>query len=279
MTGEDELPPLTSETAELYLAPWLDGALSPEKAATLEATIAQDPALAVLAENMAGIDSTLPFAFEAALHAPLPISLARAAAAPVPVVDQAGSSGNTVVPLGAPRSRQWMWPAIAACLLLTVIGGAPASYMLGRDTGEQAAAAKTGWLAQVAAYHRVYAKEGRHLVEVGPDETTHIKAWLSKRIGSPVTIPDFRSEGLQFAGAWMLVAAGKPVAQLMYTQANGLPVGYCLIAQDKADSPAQICKDQDLNLATWTSGGVGHVVIGWDNPEKLKRLANRATGV
>lgn len=286
MNMNDELPPLSPETAELYLAPWLDGALSPEKSAAVQALVESDPALAELADAMRQVDGGLPNAFAATLAAPLPIGLARAAAAPLaetaaPVVPARESEAHApaetaVVPF---TRRQRFWPAMAACLLVLVLGGGPAAYIMGHNSGEQVAAAKTGWLAQVAAYHRVYAKEGRHLVEVGPEEAEHIKAWLSKRVGAEVTIPDFRSEGLTFAGARMLVAAGKPVAQLMYTQADGQPVGYCLIAQDKADTPTQTRRDQDLNMATWTADGVGHVVIGWDSPEKLKRLAARATGV
>ena len=61
-------------------------------------------------------------------------------------------------------------------------------------------------------------------MEVGAEEKPHIEKWLSARVGKDVPVPDFSTHGLTFAGARMLVAAGKPVAQYLYTQADGRPI-------------------------------------------------------
>ncbi|MEZ5931575.1 MAG: sigma factor [Alphaproteobacteria bacterium] len=87
------------------------------------------------------------------------------------------------------RSTQWLLAASIACLL---IGGG-----LGFQTALWTASkppitvtAAPSWQEQVVQYHRVYASGSVHLVEVPADQKDHIEAWLSKRLGRTIRVPD-----------------------------------------------------------------------------------------
>ena len=144
------------------------------------------------------------------------------------------------------------------------------------QTQQQLAAAQQPqpWIMQVAQYHKIYAREQRHLVEVSGDETAHIQQWLGKRLDDlAFKVPDLKPFGLTFKGARMLVINGAPVAQLVYLPADGRAVALCVIHSKKDDKPLTASKADDLNMVDWRVKGYGFVVIGWEDPDQLKAIA------
>lgn len=284
MSVSDDLPPLSAETAELYLPLWVDGVLDAAEAEQMEGYVAADSDLAELAELLSASDGALGGAFEDVLHAPLPIHLARAASMPpsgaAPEVEDvptpAPEERAAPIPFERPVAKTravgvWGWAAIAACLALMAIGG-PMLYQQGVTTGAQTAQGP-GWIEQVATYHSVYGSEERHLVEVGADERDHIRAWLGNRTGYEGDIPDLTALGLTFAGGRMLVTNdGRPVAQLMYTQADGRPVGLCFVKSAGADAGPSFRQFGEIGVMSWTEGGHGFVVVGWEDQERLAEI-------
>ena len=130
------------------------------------------------------------------------------------------------------------------------------------------------WIMRVAQYHKIYAREQRHLVEVSADETPHIEQWLGKRLDDlAFKVPDLSSFGLTFKGARMLVINGAPVAQLVYLPADGRAVALCIIHSKKDDKPLTDSQQDDLNLVDWRLKGYGFVVIGWEDPTQLHAIA------
>jgi len=130
------------------------------------------------------------------------------------------------------------------------------------------------WIMQVAQYHKIYAREQRHLVEVPADDTPHIEQWLGKRLDDlAFKVPDLSSFGLTFKGARMLVVNGAPVAQLVYLPADGRAVALCIIHSKKDDKPLTASQQDDLNLVDWRVKGYGFVVIGWENADELRAIA------
>jgi len=130
------------------------------------------------------------------------------------------------------------------------------------------------WIMQVAQYHKIYAREQRHLVEVPAEETPHIEQWLGKRLDDlAFKVPDLSSFGLTFKGARMLVVNGAPVAQLVYLPADGRAVALCIIHSKKDDKPLTASQQDDLNLVDWRLKGYGFVVIGWEKPDELQAIA------
>jgi anti-sigma factor RsiW len=144
------------------------------------------------------------------------------------------------------------------------------------QTQQQLAAAQQPqpWIMQVAQYHKIYAREQRHLVEVPAAETPHIEQWLGKRLDDlAFKVPDLSAFGLTFKGARMLVVNGAPVAQLVYLPADGRAVALCIIHSKKDDKPLTASQQDDLNLVDWRVKGYGFVVIGWENPDALRAIA------
>ena len=136
-----------------------------------------------------------------------------------------------------------------------------------------------GWIALVADYHAVYASQGRHLVEVGADESDHIETWLGNTVGASFTIPDMSGFGLTFEGGRLLVANGKPVAQLMYRDADGVVVALCLQRSNAPTAGPPTFKEQTINgfdFVSWSAGDADYVVIGPDGQPDLNAIAAAA---
>ncbi len=134
-------------------------------------------------------------------------------------------------------------------------------------------AASRSWLGQIAQYHRVYASTARrHLVEVGADEVDHIQDWMSGMLERPITVPDLTEYGVTFAGARLLGINEKPVAQLVYLDADDQPLALCIIPMTREVKPPTSSTNGELNLVDWRDGNHGFAVVGWSSPELLNTL-------
>ena len=165
---------------------------------------------------------------------------------------------------------------MAASLVVFVLGGIGGFALRGEAPPTQTA----GWLADIADYHAVYASQGRHLVEVGADESDHIETWLGNTIGASFNIPDMTAFGLSFEGGRLLVANGKPVAQLMYRDAEGTVVALCLQRSNSAGDGSPTFKEHTINgfdFVSWTADGADYVVIGPNGQPELNAMAMQAS--
>lgn len=134
-------------------------------------------------------------------------------------------------------------------------------------------AASTSWLGQIAQYHRVYASTARrHLVEVGADEQDHIEQWLGNMLERTVPVPDLSAFGVTFQGARLLGVNDKPVAQLVYLDADDQPLALCIIPSTMDAKEPAASSNQDLNLVDWRDGQYGYAVVGWSDPDLLDQL-------
>lgn len=244
------------------LSAYLDGELDAAAAHAVEERLANDPAAQAELDALIAADALAQEAFEAELDAPVPFALAQQIKA-TPVVEPA-----------LPKARP-IWSALAASLVVFAIGGL-GGYAL---RGDVAPTQTAGWLADIADYHAVYASQGRHLVEVGADEADHIETWLGNTIGASFSIPDMTYFGLTFEGGRLLVANGKPVAQLMYRDMDGVVVALCL-QQNNGDAPPEpVFNAQTINgfdFVSWSAGDAQYVVIGPTGKPELGDIAAQA---
>ncbi|MEM6636084.1 MAG: anti-sigma factor [Pseudomonadota bacterium] len=246
------------------LSAFLDGELSEDEARDIERALASDPGLQEKLESLMAADTLAKNAFADMLTDQVPVELA-AAIQDAPV----SSPANTP---RAPTAAGWL--AAAAAVVALMVGGA-AGYFTGVSQNTQVAAAP-GWLDDIADYHRVYASQSRHLVEVGADEADHIETWLSNSVGSQVRIPDLSDEGLTFQGARLLVAAGKPVAQLMYTDGDARVVALCQI---QTDTPRPDFGQRTINafdMVVWGARNANFVIVGDEGRGDLDAIAQSA---
>jgi anti-sigma factor RsiW len=232
------------------ISAWLDGALSQEEAKALEAEAMNDAALATRMAELSEQDRSLKEAFDLMLDLPVPEALETAAQTPA-----------TPEPANLPRAPR-MGGLIAAGLALLIIGMGSGAYLTNTMRAPQIVTVAPGWMEEIASYHRVYARQVRHLVEVPAEEKDHIEKWLTKETGAQVTVPDLAASGYDFRGARLLVAAGKPVAQLIYTDTTGAVVALCALQSDKT-APGFTTKEFDgVQLVRWTVPGAAWVAVG-----------------
>ena len=128
------------------------------------------------------------------------------------------------------------------------------------------------------------AQQFSNVVEVPASETAHLQKWLTDSTGVAFTVPDLAASGLTFQGARLLVASGKPVAQLMYTDAAGQVVALCFLAGGDAaagagTTPFQTRNAKGVNMVWWTSKDASYVVVGPSTGVDLQSVAKAASTV
>ena len=249
-------PPRITDPALLErISAYVDGALPPDAMDEVAALAARDPAVLAEIESLQALDLQLGDAFDGMLGAPgadaLPPALQPA---PAPAA-----------PANINRAPLWGMGRIAAMLALLLVGagGGWIAARQGLGPAPQVAQAR-GWMAEVADYHRVYAKQVRHLAEVPATEQDHIEAWLGATTGVPFTVPDLAAAGYTFQGARLLVAAGKPVMQLLYTDAQDRVLAICAIAGGDPDAVGVFTPRDfdDVQMVNWKSPTASYVVVG-----------------
>ncbi|MGE0417145.1 MAG: anti-sigma factor [Acetobacteraceae bacterium] len=240
---------------EILLSAYADGELDPRQVSEVEAMIARDPELARLVEAHRRMTALLRAACSDAVYQ-------RA----LPVLPD--------VP-----SRWWrVRPALgwAAAVVALAIG-----LGTGLNWRSWTADPRERLLDEVAEYHEVYQKETSHLVELPAAQAAELTAWLGKRVGRDILIPDLSFAGLSFAGGRMLVIDGRPAGDLMYTRPNGPPIALCITEADQYGpmTPVRLDEREDLTLASWSHGGQDFVIVGQIDKAMARALAERTRKV
>lgn len=272
--------PLSDELM-VWLSAYVDGALSEEERAEVDTLAARDPRVAAELEMLFALNDDLRAAFDTLLEEPMPAAWDVAAPDAQPADAQPASQTQMQMqpqtPIAAPaNTNRAPWRAMAAMLLIGLFLGAGSMWVAQDARAPVQSAAARSWLAEVAEYHQIYARQSRHLVEVPASEQAHIEAWLGKEIGFAFRVPDLSTSGWSFQGARLLVAAGKPVAQLMYTDAAGRVIALCAL-QNASGAPASpaLRAFGDVHMATWKSSAGSFAIVG-EVPAELEALAGAA---
>lgn len=246
------------------LSGFLDGELSAEETREIEKALETDTNLQAELELLMASDGEAKKQYNDQLSEPVPFALAAAI-----------QNAPLATPSAAPQKKKYFGSFVAAAAALALIVGGTGGYFIGAGTNAQVTVAG-GWLSDIADYHAVYSAQGRHLVEVAADEPDHIEQWLTASVGVDVQIPDLKEYGLTFRGARLLVAAGKPVAQLTFTDASGKVVALCLIASDKALDGFNTRTLGGFDMVSWSGNNTNFVVVGDEGQKDLVEIANTA---
>lgn len=247
----------------IRLSAYLDGELDADDARAIEALLQTDPAAQAELDALMAADATAQDQFAALLDDPVPLALAQ----------KIRSS-----PVGMPAARtapRRIGGAIAAGLALFIFGGAGGYLLKDQIAPSGTEVARAGWLSDIADYHAIYAGQQRHLVEVAADEADHIEKWLGATVGVAFSIPDLSQFGLTFEGGRLLVAAGKPVAQLMYRLQDGTVIALCLQSSPDAPPAAEFQQRtiKGFDFISWKADGAAYVVIGPGGQPDLSGIA------
>lgn len=234
---------------DLLLAAYADGELTPEAADDVERILAIDPAARRIVELHRGTTSLL-----------------RAALAEPAFATDAATTPS--VPRGTWAGRHG-W-AVAASLAIGIVGFGGGTLWSSLEAPPLA-----HFLDEVAEYHAVFSRETTHLVEVPATEINELQAWLGERIGRKLAVPDLSVSGLRFAGGRMLVIDSAPVAELVYTRADGPPIALCIGGRQSKPAPIQHDRRGTMHLAYWTEGAHTFAVVGQADASRLLDYARQ----
>ena len=232
---------------EADLHAYLDGVLTPARAAEVEAYLAQHPEdgarVAAYREQVQALRRD----FNAVLEEPVPDRLRNAG-----------------------RARLVARYAAAAALLLAV-GGAIGWHLHAYTADRRVETA--AWARRAAIAHIVYSPEVRHPVEVGADQEAHLVAWLSKRLGTPLKVPHLGDLGYALVGGRLLPGERGPVAQFMYQDGKGqrLTLYVRVNAEDNRETAFRFAQERGVGVFYWLDRKLGYALSGEvDKPELLR---------
>lgn len=263
---------------EVRLSAYLDGQLPDAEVDEINEILAQDDDARIVFEKLKLGSEFGARAFDRLLQEPIPLDLVRNIKDAGKTEDEPPKLGFAAIPVAAARRPAAFWPqALAASLVLFLAGGA-VGYLVSEqqdtDAPFQVAAART-WLDDIADYHRIYSRQTRHLVEVPASEQQHIVEWLSASTGVSFALPDLSGQALTFEGARLLVAGGKPTAQLLYRNADSEIFAICFLQSDPVEGRTALAESMrnDIGLVSWQKGNASYVVVGPSADPDLERLA------
>ena len=269
---------------EVRLSAYLDGQLPQAEVEEINGILAADDEARAVYEKLKLGSEFGARAFDRMLQEPIPLDLVRnikeAGRSEEGEAPKLGFAGAPVAAVPAGR-RSAFWPqALAASLVIFLSGGA-VGYLISeqKQTAFQAAsnqfAPTRTWLDDIADYHRIYSRQARHLVEVPASESGHIVDWLSASTGVPFALPDLSAQKLTFEGARLLVAGGKPTAQLLYRDAENEIFAICFLQSEPVEGTTPLAESMrnDIGLVTWQKGKASYVVVGPSADPDLERIA------
>ena len=273
---------LRQPSLDARLSAMMDGELTDAEKLELNELIATDPQAKHTAEKLGQANERGRTLFNEMLKEPVSLSLVRSI--------KAAPEGRRA--LRFPKQgtvRQKIRPtyrlALASSAIMFAVGAA-AGYMFAAPPHMMTYADIAGdpskaWLDDVASHYRLFSRQSRHLVEIPANESAHIVEWLMATTGISFRIPDLTSENLEFMGARLFSAGGRPVGQLVYQNREGEVIS---IAFTKFISPMQE-KDMresirdDIGMVTWQGLQASYVLTGPSSDAELEGLATRVAGI
>jgi anti-sigma factor RsiW len=275
------------------LIAYLDGEVDVSERREIEAWLDSDPAardkLAALAESAALVRS----AFDEVMHEPLPDRLIAAARGETISVEPSAKilpfkRGRVAGGAAAARSW-WLGLPLAASLFGLLLGGSVAYMSVakllpggigGKQPAAEMAAADNLWLDNAVGYFKLAASAGDGALVDVPATGDAREAWqkISQSLPQEVRWPDLNLKpwGLNFRGARLVVADGRPAAQLMYTTDNKAigPLTLIIGSSKEPDTPPTLAQRQDVNLLYWRHQGRAYALVGQTDVGYLWGIAN-----
>ncbi|ARJ65242.1 hypothetical protein WV31_06030 [Magnetospirillum sp. ME-1] len=190
-----------------------------------------------------------------------------------PVLDETLPDRLRVAAVKAGRPGGWLAPLLrmAAMVLLVLAGGAGGWWLRGGATAPAPGALVA---AEALSAHVVFAAEIRHPVEVAAVERAHLVAWLSKRLGAELKVPDLSSAGFSLVGGRLLPASSGPAAQFMYENADGRRVTLYLRRNAEGSETAfRFAAQGRVEAFYWLDGPLGYALAGDVDRERLMEMA------
>jgi anti-sigma factor RsiW len=265
------------------LVAYLDGEVDASERREIETWLDGDPAardrLAAFAESAALVRS----AFDEVMREPVPDRLIVAARGE----NVSPRLGGKIVPFkgrqvggGAATRHGWGFGLPVAASLIGLLLGAVVAYLsvakllpgvvTGKPAAVETAAGDNLWLDNAAGYFKLVASAG----DGGLIDEALQK--ISQNLPQGVRLPNLKPWGLAFRGARLVVAEGRPAAQLVYSTDNKAigPLTLIIGSSKQADIPPTLAHRQDVNLLYWRHQGRAYALVGHTDVGYLWGIAN-----
>lgn len=220
---------------------WADGRLDGKRRAEIETWLADHPERASALIDWRELNARLHAGYDPVLREAVPARLRDTVRRPRRALKIAAAVG---------------WIALGSVL------GVGAGYRLGGEP--DAPAASTPVARRAAVAHAVFSPEQRHPVEVGAEQEQHLLAWLSKRLGRPLQIPDLGAHGYQLMGGRLLAADAGPGAQFMYENDGGERLTLYVSADpdQRTSTEFRFADEAGVSVFYWVDGGLAYALSG-----------------
>ena len=262
--------PSDTHSLDGKLVAMLDGQLSADQQSELEREIERDAALAARLASMAAGGDVARTGFKA-----LP-------AMPSHLDDWLKATlEKDVAPVSIRRANVPVrWIAALAATLLVGIG---IGLYAGRtaEPGEMADSREettSDWREAVARYLKLYTNETFANLPTDPLLHERQLAALGARLGVPLSISTVALPAMTLKRAQMFNYDGNALAQIAYTDADGVPVALCIIAQKMPDAAPQTESRHGVNIVYWSKAGRGYLIASRLPTEKLEAAAADIAG-
>ena len=222
----------------------IDGRLSPQYRAQVEAALVENPPLRAEVE-----------AWHAQRDALRELGM-NAADSAVPL-----RFLNIVQPRRVPW-LPWLGNAVAGAML-GVAGWFGHAWYSGAG---EATNLRARFVRDAVVAHAVYSPEVRHPVEVGADQSAHLVQWLSKRLGAQLKAPVLQGQGYELVGGRLLPGDDGARAQFMYQDTAGNRITLYVTVLPKGTAPgATAFRFEEGNPVAafyWVDGEFGYALAG-----------------
>jgi anti-sigma factor RsiW len=275
------MPDGRSKQLDPQVSALLDGALSDNERAALEALILHDPQARARLEELRQCDARARKNFEDMLKEPVSLDLVRS-------IKTATPPRRAVRLPRSGRPRLQVKPSITAMIAASLVMfalGVSAGTMFASRPGMVTYADIAGdpnkaWLDDVASHFRLFARQSRHLIEVPATESAHIVDWLMATTGVSFRIPDLSADGLEFVGARLYSAGGRPVGQLVYrnSDADVIAISFTKSIAPTDTAMREVIRD-DIGLVVWQGLQASYVLTGPSADSALDTLASKVAGI
>ena len=271
------------------LVAYLDGELDAAEQRHVEAWLDADPAVRDRLTELARSADLLRSAYADIANEPVPERLLAAARGETGEETPAEAEIVVLRPrraaLPAP-GRRWHIGMAAAAGLFGLMVGSAGTYlgigMLGPGSAADqaqvaAAAAERIWLDNAAASYKLAVNAGDGMLIDVPASNDPREALQKISQGLPqVRFPDLKAWGLTLRGARLVVADGRPAAQLVYVtddKAIG-PLTLVIAAAKQPDITPAIERRQEVNVLHWRNQGRAYALVGQADIGYLWGIAN-----
>ncbi|MBP2485973.1 anti-sigma factor family protein [Rhizobium leguminosarum] len=251
------------------LTAFIDGELTAEEAARIEAIVNEDQSTAERLEFLAR--ASLPFeqAF-APLLSEAPREKLGTMLAAIPVQQSARSD-----PTPAFGSRRRFLGALAASL---VAGIAIDRAVIGIGRSFSAKDENSEWRAVVADYISLYTPE----TLAGPVPERDVQAAqlgsLDEKLGLSLSPEAVSLPGIDFKRALMLQYDGKPLAQIAYLDPETGPMALCIVKSDAGRKAPDLESRKGLNVIYWSNETHAFMLIGHAAADRMTAIAEGVRG-